>query len=164
MSEKKRLVVADNVVVTMDLVLKVDNQVVEDTAESDAIQFLQGVGQVLPALEGQLYGMAVGDRKEIVLSATEGYGEIDDDAISDIPLSEFPKDIPLKKGTELQLKDQDGKVQYARIEAVDAHNVRLNFNHVLAGKELKFHVRIVALRTATPEEIEHGHAHAGHEH
>src|SRR3990172_7901368 len=78
MSEKKRLVVADNVVVTMDLVLKVDNQVVEDTAESDAIQFLQGVGQVLPALEGQLYGMAVGDRKEIVLSATEGYGEIDD--------------------------------------------------------------------------------------
>src|SRR3990170_7910934 len=117
MSEKKRLVVADNVVVTMDFVLKVDSQVVEDTAESDAIQFLQGVGQVLPALEGQLYDMAVGDRKEIVLSATEGYGEIDDDAISDIPLSDFPKDIPLKKGTELQLKDQDGEVQYARIEA-----------------------------------------------
>ena len=164
MSELKRLTVADNVVVSMDFVLKADGEVIEDSSTSEPIQFLQGTGQVLPSLEGQLYGMAVGDHKEITLTPAEGYGEENKDAYSDVPRSEFPKEIPLQPGIELQLKDEDGDVHYARIEKVDARHVRLNFNHALAGKELHFDVRIVALRNASPEEIEHGHAHAGHEH
>jgi FKBP-type peptidyl-prolyl cis-trans isomerase SlyD len=159
MSEKKRLTVADNIVVTMDFVLKVDDEVIEDSAETDAVQFLQGAGQVLPALEGQIYGMAVGDSKEVVLSPAEGYGDVDPEAFQDVPRSEFAKEIPLQPGVELQLKDKEGHTHYARIDAVDAKHVRLDFNHTLAGKTLHFDIRIAALRTATPEEIEHGHAH-----
>lgn len=159
MSEKKRLTVADNLVVTMEYTLQVEGEVIEDTQESEPIQFLQGAGQVLPALEGQLYGMAVGDSKELTLPPEEGYGLVDEDAISDYERSEFPDDIPLQPGVELELKDQDGDIHYARIIAADDHNVRLDFNPALAGKALNFLVRIVALRNATPEEIEHGHAH-----
>jgi len=159
MGNLKRLIVADNVVVSMDFVLRVDGEIIEDSSTSEPIQFLQGTGQVLPSLEGQLYGMAVGDHKEITLTPVEGYGEENKDAYSDVPRSEFPKEIPLQPGIELQLKDEDGDVHYARIEKVDARHVRLNFNHALAGKELHFDVRIVALRNASAEEIEHGHAH-----
>jgi len=39
-------------------------------------------------------------------------------------------------------------------------------NHPLSGKTLTFDVRIVAVRAATAEEIDHGHAHGpgGHHH
>lgn len=159
MTEKKRLTVADNLVVTMEYILKVDDDVIEDTKETEPIQFLQGAGQVLPALEGQLYGMAVGDSKDLVLPPEEGYGLVDEDAIADYDRSEFPKEIPLEAGVELELKDQDETTHYARIVAVDDNNVRLDFNPPLAGKSLHFSIRIVALRSATDEEIEHGHAH-----
>ena len=159
MTEKKRLIVGDKIVVTMEYVLKVDGEGIEDTKESEPIQFLQGTGQVLAALEGQLYGMSVGDSKDLVLPPEEGYGMIDEDAIADYDRSEFPKDIPLEVGVELELKDQDETTHYARIVAVDDNNVRLDFNPPLAGKSLHFSIRIVALRSATDEEIEHGHAH-----
>jgi len=43
--------------------------------------------------------------------------------------------------------------------------VTLNFNHPLAGDELRFHVKVVALREPTEEELEHGHVHEeGHHH
>jgi FKBP-type peptidyl-prolyl cis-trans isomerase SlyD len=84
---------------------------------------------------------------------------LDEEAYADYDRSEFPAEIPLKPGVELQIKDEEGTNHYARIEAVDARNVRLNFNQPLAGKELTFKVRIVALRNATSDEIKHGHAH-----
>ncbi|MEI6291633.1 MAG: peptidylprolyl isomerase, partial [Chloroflexota bacterium] len=52
----------------------------------------------------------------------------------------------------------------ARIDRVDDDNVTLDFNHPLAGKELHFDMRIVALRDATDEENDHGHVHDGHHH
>lgn len=159
MTEMKRLTVADNIVVTMEYALKVDGEVIEDTQESEPIQFLQGAGQILPALEGQLYGMSVGDSKELVLQPEEGYGLVDEDAISDYDRKEFPKEIPMQPGVELELKDQDGATHYARIVAVDDNHVRLDFNPALAGKTLHFSIRIVALRDGSAEEIEHGHAH-----
>jgi FKBP-type peptidyl-prolyl cis-trans isomerase SlyD len=159
MSENERLNVSDNMVVTMEFTLTVENTVIEDTADSEPIQFLQGVGQILPALEKRLYGMEVGDQKTIILNPEEGYGLLDEEAYADYDRSEFPAEIPLKPGVELQIKDEEGTNHYARIEAVDARNVRLNFNQPLAGKELTFKVRIVALRNATSDEIKHGHAH-----
>ena len=52
-----------------------------------------------------------------------------------------------------------------RISNVGEETVRLNFNHPLAGKTLKFNVKVVGLREPTSEELEHGHVHQhGHSH
>lgn len=158
--------VADDIVVTLAYQLKVDGEIVEDSEAEDGsrIEFIQGSGQILPGLEQQLYDMAVGDQKDITLQPEDGYGDLDPDAFSDIPRGEFPPEIPLQAGIELQLKDEDGDLHYAVIEAVDHKNVRLNFNHQLAGKVLDFYVHVVGLRTATPEELDHGHVHDGDAH
>jgi FKBP-type peptidyl-prolyl cis-trans isomerase SlyD len=166
MSSNDPLRVADDLVVTMAYKLSVDGEVIEDSEseEGSRIEFIQGAGLVLPALEEQLYGLSVGDQKEVTLQPEDGYGLPDPDAFADVPRSEFPTEIPVKPGIELQLKDEDGEFQYAVIESVDDQKVRLNFNHQLAGKVLEFSVHIVGLRTATPEELEHGHVHDDEHH
>lgn len=165
MNEKKeRLTVKDNVVVTMDYRLEVDGRVIDSSEASEPLQFIQGTGEILPALEEQLYGMAVGDTKQVKLSPSEGYGETNPEAFIDIPREKFPKEIPLKPGIELELRDQAGEKHYAVIQSVDEKKVRLDFNHPLAGKELNFSVRITALRNATSDEVAHGHVHSAAEH
>jgi FKBP-type peptidyl-prolyl cis-trans isomerase SlyD len=82
----------------------------------------------------------------------------------DAPRDQFPADIPLKPGLEMELTLPDGERVYARVESVEGDIVHLNMNHPLAGKELHFEVKVIGLRDATEEELDHGHAHGAHEH
>lgn len=157
--------IADDVVVSLDYTLTVENEVIDTSQGSEPIQFLQGYGNIIPGLERELYGMETGESKEVIVAAADGYGEIDPDAYSDIPRNEFPSQIPMQVGIELQIKDQSGDILDARIDAVTTDTVRLDFNHPLAGKQLVFAVQVVALRKPTTEELEHGHVHMpGHAH
>jgi FKBP-type peptidyl-prolyl cis-trans isomerase SlyD len=153
------LVVADDLVVSLAYKLTVDNEVVDASEEGEPLEFLQGHGEIIPGLEKQVYGLAVGDAKQINVDAADAYGPIDPDALMDVPREQFPTEIPLQIGTVLQVKDSDNEVHNARISKVDARSIQLDFNHPLAGKDLSFAVTVVDLREATAEELEHGHSH-----
>jgi FKBP-type peptidyl-prolyl cis-trans isomerase SlyD len=155
----KPTVIADDVVVTLDYTLTVDGEVVDSTAGIDPISFLQGYENILPGLEQELYGLKIGDKKQVSLKAKDAYGEIDPEAVVDVPRSDIPKDIPMKPGIELQVSNEDGELMDAVITSISKDTVRLDFNHPLAGKNLNFDVTVVDLREAEPEELEHGHVH-----
>jgi FKBP-type peptidyl-prolyl cis-trans isomerase SlyD len=149
----------------MEYTLTVDDEVIDTSEGSEPIEFLQGHGNIIPGLERALYGMSLGESKTVVVEATDGYGEADPEDYADLPRKDFPPQIPLEIGTELQLRDRSGKVLEARIAAVSEETVRLDFNHPLAGKQLHFEVKVVGLRAASDEELEHGHVHGkGHAH
>ena len=158
------LKVQDGQVVSMDYTLRVDGEILDSSAGREPLEFLQGAGNIIPGLEQELYGMAVGESKNVIVQPEDGYGVIDPDAFVDVPRSEFPANIPLEIGTELQVTDEHGHPMNARIDQVTDDDVRLDFNHPLAGKELNFDMKIVALRAATGEETDHGHAHGAHSH
>jgi len=162
----KPSVIADDVVVRMDYTLSVDGEVFETSTKSEPIEFIQGYGQIIPGLERELYGLMPGQSKEVFVASNDAYGDLDPDAMMDVPRSEFGADIPLEPGVEVQVKNEDGEVMDARISKVQGDTVELDFNHPLAGKDLVFDVKIVDLRDATPEELEHGHVHGdvGHDH
>lgn len=151
--------VADDVVVSIDYTLTVDGEVVDSTEGDEPLQFLQGHQNIIPGLERELAGMKVGESKQVVVPAGEAYGEIDPDNVVDVPRSEFPAEIPLEPGTELEVKNADGEVLSATIAEVSGDTVKLDFNHPLAGKQLTFDVSVVELRGATEEELAHGHVH-----
>jgi FKBP-type peptidyl-prolyl cis-trans isomerase SlyD len=155
----EELRVNDGHVVSMDYTLHVDGKVVDSSEGDEPLQFIQGMGHIIPGLENELYDMKVGDNKQVVVSAKDGYGELDTEAFMDVPRDAFPTDVPLEKGTELELRDQSGHPMFARIETISEDNIRLNMNHPLAGKELHFDVKIAGLRPATEEEVSHGHVH-----
>jgi FKBP-type peptidyl-prolyl cis-trans isomerase SlyD len=72
--------------------------------------------------------------------------------------------MPVEEGLELTVRDDEGQARYARIESVEGGTVCLNFNHPLAGDELHFNVKVVALREPSEEELDHGHVHQGDGH
>ena len=163
MTEQKK--VDDGQVVSVHYTLHVNGQVLDSSEGGEPLQFIQGMGHIIPGLEHELYEMKIGDSKKVVVAAKDGYGEIDTEAFMDVPRDSFPTDVPAEIGIELELRDQSDHPVYARIETISADNVRLNMNHPLAGKELHFDVKIADLRPATDEEVSHGHVHIeGHEH
>ena len=151
--------VQDDAVVSLEYSLKVDGETVDASEEDEPIQFIQGHGQIIAGLERELYGMQVGESKQVTVSAAEGYGEEDKEAFADVPRSEFPPNIPMQPGVTLQLRDEEGEILDAYIDSVEDQTVRLNFNHPLAGKELHFDVTVINVRPATDEELEHDHVH-----
>ena len=149
-------VITDDVVVTMDYTLTVDGKQIGSSKKSGPFEFIQGLHEIIPGLEKNIYNMKVGDSKELKIAASDGYGEMDPEDYVTLPKSDFPKNIPLEPGTTISLRDEDGDTQRARIDSVTEDDVRLNFNHPLAGKDLHFQVTILELRTATQDEIELG--------
>lgn len=158
-TQDKPKAVADDVVVSIDYKLTVDGEVVDSTEGDAPLNFLQGHQNIIPGLERELVGMKIGDSKKVVVTPAEAYGEVDPDNFIDVPRGEFPTEIPLEPGTELEVKNADGETLSAVINEVGSDTVKLDFNHPLAGKQLSFEVTIVDLRTATDEELAHGHAH-----
>ncbi len=152
-----------DLVVSMDYELKVGDTIVDYSEEGDPIIFLQGHGNIIPGLEKAIQGMKVGESKNVLVKAAEGYGEFDPENFTEVPKSEFPEDIPQEIGTEIGVNDENGEELTAYIEEVDLEKITLNFNHPLAGKDLEFQIKVVNIREATAEELEHGHIHDDHE-
>jgi len=157
--------VQDGLVVSMDYKLTVDGEVLDSSDDAGPLQFLAGYGNIVPGLEREMIGMKIGESKDVIVKPEDGYGEFDDEAFMDVPRNEFPADMEIEEGVELNVTDEDGQSQYARVESLTKENVRLDFNHPLAGAELHFNVKVVALRDPTEEELDHGHVHdEGHHH
>ncbi|MBK8616608.1 MAG: peptidylprolyl isomerase [Anaerolineales bacterium] len=157
--------VQDGLVVSMDYKLTVDGEVLDSSDDAGPLQFLAGYGNIVPGLESEMIGMKIGESKDVVVKPEDGYGEFDDEAFMDVPRNEFPEDMEIEEGVELNVTDEDGQNQYARVENITKETVRLDFNHPLAGAELHFSVKVVALRDPTEEELDHGHVHEeGHHH
>jgi len=157
-------VVTDGQVVSLEYTLTVDGEVIDSSEGHGPIEFIQGMGNIIPGLEEELYGMKVGESKSVVVPPEDGYGEVDPDAFQDFSREAFPQSIPLEPGVTLRFQDEAGNSHLAVIDSVTDDTVRVDFNHPLAGKELHFEVKVVGLRDATDEELMHGHVHGSGTH
>jgi len=151
--------VEHDVVVKIEYMLTVDGEVLDSSEEEGPMEYLHGYGNIVEGLENALKGLKVGDEIKVTVPPEEGYGEYDPEANAHVPRMELPPEIPLEEGTEIVMEDDDGTVMQAVITWVGADEVKLDFNHPLAGYTLDFEVKIVGLRAPTEDELDHGHAH-----
>lgn len=154
--------VQDDVVISMDYTLRlVDGEVIDSSEGRGPLQFIQGKGEIIPGLESQLYGLAIGDERDIMVAPADGYGEFDADLFETLPHSVFPPDIELEPGMGFRMRTETGEVVVAYVDTVEDDQVVVNLNHPLAGQTLYFNIKIADLRTATPEELAEGLADEG---
>ena len=164
MTEKETTKVENDLVVAIEYTLTVDGELIDTSEGEGPLEYLHGHANIIPGLEKELTGLSVGDSKKVKVAPDEAYGELDDEAILEIPRAEFPDDVPLQPGIELEITDDEGDTMFAQIVEVGDENILLDTNHPLAGKTLHFEVTVTGLRRATDTELEHGHVHFGHDH
>jgi FKBP-type peptidyl-prolyl cis-trans isomerase SlyD len=150
--------IADKKAVTIHYTLKDDEGEVLDSSEGqEPLTYLHGEGNIVPGLEAALAGKKEGDAIQATLTPEQGYGERDDGNVRNIPLRKLP-DGKAKVGMRYRIQTEEG-YQVALVTAVRGDYATIDANHPLAGKTLHFDVKVVGVRDATAEELEHGHVH-----
>lgn len=158
-------------VVTLTYTLTLDNGNIADaTSDDQPFVFIHGIGQTLPLFEQNLENLISGDEFEFRIDAANGYGFSNDEYKVNIPREVFnapgvPADV-VQIGNMVPMQDQEGNPMNGTILSFDDTNVLIDFNHPLADEDLTFKGKVISVREATPEELDHGHVHGpgGHHH
>ena len=143
-----------------------------DSSEGgDPLTFLVGHQQVIDGFEDEMLGATVGETRKFTLTPDEAYGHRDEAATQDAQRSDFSyvdMDVEqaLEHGIPFHATNEKGQEVQFRIVAIEGDIVKIDFNHPMAGKTLRFAVEVVDIRDAAPEELSHGHVHGpgGHHH
>jgi len=129
--------------------------VVDTNTDAAPLEFVMGVGQIIPGLEAGLVGMSEGDQKQIDVDAADAYGEYNEDAKQILPIEQF-EGIDLEKGMMLYGQGEDGQTTQVVVADFNDTDVTIDFNHPLAGKDLIFDVIVTSERVATADEVATG--------
>ena len=121
-----------------------------------------GYGNTLPKIEEALQGQTTGYQTTLALAAVDAFGERDEELVRSIPKSQFPPGV--KVGGQLEARDDKGHEVLFNVMKIKGDTVLLDGNHPLAGKDLRFALKVTQVRAATPEEIAHRHVHGEHGH
>lgn len=117
-------------------------EVLESNKGKAPLEYTQGEGQIIPGLEKELTGLAVGDEKKVQIKPEEAYGPADPAAFREMPRENLPPE-GLKVGTQLMVKTAEGQSFAVRVHEVKDKTVVLDMNHPLAGKTLSFDIKIL---------------------
>lgn len=144
-----------------------DQTFVERADEQNPLVFLAGTGMMLPKFEENLAGLVAGEDYAFELLAHDAYGDINPQAFVNLPHDIFNEVEMPKVGDIIPLSDNQGNQFRALVNGVNETTVDVDLNHPMAGKNLHFAGKVLAVREATEEELSHGHAHgvdgsAGH--
>ena len=121
-----------------------------------------GYNNTLPKIEEALEGQEAGYEVTLTLQPEDAFGVRDESLVRVIPKSEFPPGV--KVGGQLEGRADDGTPHVFHVMKIKGPEVHLDGNHPLAGKSLRFVLKVTAVRAASAEEIQHGHVHGEHGH
>jgi len=141
-----------------------EGEVVESLNEENPLTFLFGTGGLLPKFEENLSGLTSGDSFEFELGLEDAYGPVVENAIVHVPQSVFEvdgqiDDSLLQIGSMVPMMDSEGRRLNGKVIAIEGDAVKMDFNHPMAGNDLYFKGQVTDVRSATDEELNHGHVH-----
>ncbi len=162
------MTISKDQVVSLTYELKLDGndgEIVETIKDDSPLTFLYGSGNLLPKFEQNIDGLKVGDNFSFDLKAKDAYGELNENAIVEVPISAFEiegkiDDTMLKLGNKIPMQDASGNKLTGIVKEINSHTVKMDFNDPMAGNHLFFSGKITEIRKATEEELHHGHAHS----
>jgi FKBP-type peptidyl-prolyl cis-trans isomerase SlyD len=155
--------IANDTVVTLRYRLfDADGALIE---EGDApLEYLHGGYQgIFPRIEDALHGKSVGDACDVTLEPADAFGEYDAGLVHVEPRSKFPADVNVGMQFEGEGAESGDVIIYSVTDVAD-DSVVVDGNHPFSGQRLRFACTVADVRSATREEIEHGHVHGAHGH
>ncbi len=153
--------IENNHVVSMHYTLKSDaGEIIDTSAGRDPLDYIQGKGMIVPGLEKAMLGHAIGEKFNVTVIPSEGYGEYVADLVQEVPLEAFQGVPAVEVGMTFVAHGPHGPMMIA-VKEVREKTAVIDGNHELAGKNLNFEVEVAAVRVATEDELSNG-LHAEH--
>ena len=139
-------------------------RVLDTSAGSEPIAYLEGAGQIIDGLDQRLRAVEAGTKTRVDVPAAEAYGPRDPAQVQRVKRAALPVEGEVRVGDTFQA-GADRFAPTVTVAAIEGDEVLLDANHPLAGINLTFEVDVVSARPANTEELRHGHAHGadGHE-
>ena len=160
--QNRAMKIEKNTVVTLRYkVADAAGKLIEESREP-MVYLHGGYDNTLPKIEAALDGREAGYEVNLQLQPEDAFGVRDESLARTIPKKEFPPGV--KVGGQLEGHTDDGQPHVFHVVKIKGDTVFLDGNHPLAGKELRFHIKVTGVRKATAEEVEHRHVHGAHGH
>lgn len=135
------------------------SDLVEETYGNDPMEYIQGLGLLIPAFEAQLLGKEAGDAFDFVIPVDDAYGRVNPDLQMTLPKETFFVDGVFDEemvhtGAILPMLTSDGQQIEGEVIDVWEEGVDMDFNHPLAGETLHFVGEVTEVRDPSPDELE----------
>ncbi|MDR1759582.1 MAG: peptidylprolyl isomerase [Fibrobacter sp.] len=146
--------IAKNTLVSMNYTLTSDEgEVIDSSTGREPLEYIQGQGMIVPGLEKEMEGHSVGDKFKVKVSPAEGYGEINEALLQEVPLNAFQGAEKVEAGMMFYAQTPGGQIPLTVRKVTDTH-ATVDANHALAGKNLNFEIEVVGIKPLTDEEID----------
>lgn len=127
-----------------------DGHSVVNTFDDKPATLTLGAGQLAPAIEQRLLGLAEGVHETFELAAGEAFGQRSPDMLQRVKLSLLHElgdaDAVYAPGDVVQFPTPDGQGSYAGVvREAGADWLLFDFNHPLAGQPVKFEVKLLGV-------------------
>ena len=134
-------------------------EMVEEATEEQPFRFLSGLGITLDAFEDAVVALEAGEPFDITLTPDQAYGNYEDERVLDLDKEMFYVDgrfdhEHIFKDAVVPLQNEDGNRFMGRVLDIADTHVRIDLNHPLAGKTLRFKGHVVESRKADNQEIQ----------
>lgn len=150
--------IAADHVVQIEYTLTDTHGEVLDQSNGQPLAYLHGHHNLIPGLEAELFDKIVGDKFKTTIAAADAYGDIEPMLIQQVPRDLFEGVDTLEVGMRFEAQSDQG-MQSVVIKAIEGDMIMVDANHPLAGQDLTFDIEVMSIRSATAEELDHGHAH-----
>lgn len=123
-------------------------ETIDSNFDGPAASLVIGDGTMLPGFEEALMGLKSGAEIAVLLPEQQAFGALNPKNIQQFPVEKFSHIIeddliPAQPGSVVSFKDPGGFDLPGVILTIDETLVKVDFNHPLAGKSIKFCAKIV---------------------
>jgi FKBP-type peptidyl-prolyl cis-trans isomerase SlyD len=135
-------------IVSFHYTLTDDNgELIDSSLGYEPLEYVHGEGQIVPGLEAFLEGEDVGFAGKVAVQPEDAYGPHNPGLIIMAQRDNFPEDMDLSVGMQVQTEMPDGLAVF-QVTEISERGIKLDANHPLAGKVLHFDVEVVDVQDA----------------
>ena len=119
-----------------------NGDLIQSNKGKEPVSYTHGKREIIPGLEKGLTGMEVNEEKSLQVEPQDAFGSVDPNNFKEIPKSDVPE-AALSVGAPLGAQGPNGEKVVIYVHEVKEESVVLDFNHPLAGKTLKFDIKVL---------------------
>lgn len=131
----------------------------EATNEAQPLRFITGFGMMpIEALENKLKTLSTNESFELTVAPAEAFGEYITERVLELDKQIFCvngvfDEVNIVPGAIIPLQNEENQRFMAQVVAIKEDKVKVDLNHPLAGKTLKFKGTVIESHDASQEEI-----------